>query len=150
MCKLILDDSRRLTGKSMVWDYPGAILDTFVSGIDKQQVVECWQQNIQTILQAVGWLKEKTSHRIFADGISFLLSAPLDCLYAATEINEAAWDLCCAKLQNKVMHESSKKLIERLKKLIHVESNPQLLNFISQAEAAKVPWLLDDDEITLG
>ena len=33
--KLTLDDSRRLTGKNLFMDQSGAILDAFVSGIDK-------------------------------------------------------------------------------------------------------------------
>ena len=150
MMNLTLDDSRRLTGKSFIWDYPGAIMDVFVSGIDKQRVVEHWQKQVNILLQAVGWEEQKTDYRIFDDGISFVISAPLDGLYAATEINEAAWKLCCAELEHMPLPESLDTIVELLNTAIAQESHPELLALVARAEAEDVPILVDDEEITLG
>ncbi len=160
--KLVVDDSRRLTGKGLDWDYTGAIMDCFVSGIDKQIVVDCWQKHIDTLLTAVGWELQHSQHRIFEDGISFLISAPMDTLYAATEINEAAWALCCDQLLGinsaKIRYESIKNdraiakddLVNHLKQLIADEENPTILSWMQQAANNNVPCLFDDDEISLG
>ncbi len=150
MINLTLDDSRRLTGKSFIWDYPGAIMDVLVSGMDKHQVADLWQKNVYNLLQAVGWEEEKTDYRIFAEGISFVISAPLDGLYAATEINEVAWKLCCAELEYAPLLESLDTIVEQLKTAIAQESHPELLALVARAEAEDVPILVDDEEISLG
>lgn len=150
MIKLELDDSRRLTGKSFIWDYPGAIMDVFVRGVDKQRVVEHWQKQVKSLLQAVGWGEEKIDYRIFDDGISFVISAPLDGLYAATEVNEAAWKLCCAELEHATLPESKDTIVGQLKTAIAEESHPELLALVARAKAEDVPLLVDDEEIALG
>ncbi|MEH6473774.1 MAG: hypothetical protein V7752_21340, partial [Halopseudomonas sp.] len=96
--QLTLDEGRRLTGKSLLWDHPGAIIDAFVEGIDKQQVVNQWQLNVRQLLDDLGWQVEQSCYRLFEDGISVAISAPLDALYAACDINETAWELTCAEL----------------------------------------------------
>ena len=95
---LTLDDCRRLTGKNLLWDKPGTILDAFVAGIDKQQVVDVWESHVVRLLVAINWKDEQTCYRIFEDGITLAISAPMDALYAACEINEAAWALTCDQL----------------------------------------------------
>jgi len=151
--KLVLDDSRRLTGKGLDWDYEGAILDAFVEGIDKQLVVDTWCIHIQQLLADVGWSQEKYHWRIFEDGVSLLLSAPLDALYAATEINELAWALTCQQLDpfaEKMDDLSVQQKQQEIQQQIQAESNPALLNLIQQAKLHQVDWLLDDDEFSLG
>ncbi len=150
MIQLTLDDSHRLTGKGLVWDHLGAIIDISVSGINKQTVVDCWQNHVRSILNSVGWQQQKITQRIFEDGVSFLISAPRDALYAATEINEAAWSLTCEELLNQPATESPTEMMTRLNALIQAEINPPLLTIIQRAEAEKVPFLVDDDEFSLG
>jgi cyanophycin synthetase len=152
MIKLELDDSRRLTGKSLLWDLPGAIIDVFVDNIDKQTVVDCWQRQVTRLLTAVNWPNEQVTHRIFEDGVSLALSAPLDALYAATEINEAAWSLTCDELLGhaKNVDHLCQVLVKSLVQLIDDEVNPKLLALINRAQAKGAPWLVDDDEFSLG
>lgn len=152
MIKLELDDSRRLTGKGLLWDLPGAVIDVFVHGIDKQKVVDCWQKHVEKLLNAVSWDHEKTTHRIFEDGVTLALSAPFDALYAATEINEAAWTLTCDELlghSTNVDHLCNV-LVKSLIQMIDDEVNPLLLALIEKAQSLNVPWLTDDDEFSLG
>ena len=78
MINIQLDDSRRLTGKSLLWDHPGAIIDGFVQGIDKATVVARWQDFAHQLLRAVAWPDEQTCARIFENGISVAISAPVD------------------------------------------------------------------------
>ena len=148
--KLELDDSRRLTGKGLDWDFCGAIMDCFITGIDKQIVVNCWQKQIDFLLPEVAWELEHTHTRIFEDGASFLISAPMDALYAATEINEAAWQLCCDELLGTTESPTKSSIVKNLKKSISEEVNPEILNWLHLAKINHVPCLVDDDEISLG
>ncbi|MDH3359514.1 MAG: Mur ligase family protein [Desulfobulbaceae bacterium] len=148
--KLKLDDSRRLTGKSLLMDKPGAIIDAFVDGISKEQVVAQWQSFAERLLNELGWEGEKTVSRIFEDGITVAISAPMDSLYAACELNETAWKFACAELTGTPPEEDFGAAVIRIRKEIDAEVNPALLNLINQAEQKKIPWLSDDDNFSLG
>ena len=149
--KLTLDDSRRLTGKNYFMDQSGAILDAFVSGVDKQEVVNTWLKNLQPFLEGVGWAESKCIYRIFEDGVSLGFSAPIDALYAATEINEAAWKMTSNSiLENDDKTTELSGLINSLNDSIKEERNPKLLELIDSAEDKNIAYLVDDDEFSLG
>jgi cyanophycin synthetase len=151
---LTLDDQRRLTGKSLLWNKSGAIIDAFVSGIDKQTVVDQWLIYVNQLLAAVDWQDESTCYRIFEDGISFAISAPMDALYASCDVNEAAWDFACSKILTGSISDNHQqemdKTVTRLKQMIAEEANPALLNLIDLAIKNHVDYLVDDDEFSLG
>lgn len=147
---LNLDDNRRLTGRNLLSDQPGAIIDAFVSGIDKSTVVTVWTTYVKQLLKAVNWSDEKTFFRIFEDGVSLAISAPLDALYAACDLNELAWQLACDELTQTSNEESSSAAINRLKKAIAEEVNPTLLELINQSTSKNIVYLVDDDEFSLG
>ncbi len=148
--KLELDDTRRLTGKSLLSDKPGAIIDAFVSGISKQRVVDGWLIFVRRILDELGWTTEETSHRIFENGISIAISAPMDALYSACEINESAWDFTCAEFLHKEPKETFNKAVIRIRQCIDDEINPELLNLTGLAKQKNTPCLSDDDSFSLG
>ncbi|MFT4925622.1 MAG: cyanophycin synthetase [Phenylobacterium sp.] len=153
MIKLELDDCRRLTGKGLLWDHPGAIIDVFVDGIDKNTVLECWQKHLARLLAVLGWSSETTISRIFEDGVTLAMSAPFDALYAATEVLEAAWNLTCEELAGETPLDSPTRLdslSKTLDNMIQDEVNPKLLALINEAQSRNAPWLTDDDEFSLG
>lgn len=149
--KLTLDDSRRLTGKNLFIDQSGAVLDGFISGIEKQIVVDTWLESLRPLLEGVGWSETECFYRIFEDGISLGFAAPIDALYAATDINEAAWETT----RNFILNEESdnthlSELLNSLKDSISNEQNPLLLNLIKIATEKQIAYLVDDDEFSLG
>ena len=100
--KLELTDSRRLTGANLFWDRPGAIIDAVVDAAP-DALVRRWEKHVRVLLDAVGHANEATCHRVFDGGVSLLISAPIDALYAMCELNEVAWaraasDLCTAPM----------------------------------------------------
>ncbi|WP_022952023.1 Mur ligase family protein [Leucothrix mucor] len=147
-----LDDSRRLTGKNFFMDRPGAVIDAFVEGVDKQQVVDVWLAQLAPLLSAVDWQAEQRIYRIFEDGVSLGFSAPMDALYAATEINEAAWALTVEQLLNSktVSEITLTELSKTLLNTLEAERNPKLLAIMQAAEQHKVDCLVDDDFVSLG
>ena len=40
--QLVMDDCRRLTGPSLVWDKTGAILDVLIDDMEMDAVLDCW------------------------------------------------------------------------------------------------------------
>ena len=89
-------DSRRLTGPGLIWDRPAAVLDIRLSVEEADKLIPAWQENILTILSRLGLVDETIKVRMFPDGASLAVSAPVDSLYTATEINEWAWAASCA------------------------------------------------------
>ncbi len=148
MIRLQIDDSRRLTGKNLLSEHPGAILDAFVGGVDRQKVIDCWKNHVQELLNAVGWGEQQTFSRKYQGGISVMVTAPMDGLYAATERNETAWRQ--VQLALGVEPDMPPLSVAELLEKINEEANPALLELIARAKDHGVPWLADDDEFSLG
>ncbi len=84
-------DARRLTGPSLLWSKPGSILDVLCTADEANDLIPVWQKHVRRMLDAVGWGDEQTCQWPLSGGISLAFSAPIDALYAASEINEWAW-----------------------------------------------------------
>ena len=84
-------DARRLTGPSLLWNKPGTILDVRCSVEEAGKLIPFWEGKIRKMLAAVGWDKQATTSWPLSEGVSLAFSAPIDALYAASEINEWAW-----------------------------------------------------------
>jgi UDP-N-acetylmuramyl tripeptide synthase len=110
--------------------------------------------------------------RVHADGASLAVAAPVDQLFTATELNE--WALAAtllardparwADLETAMIREAAESAtppaippvlddaaaMTRLKHLSQMEARPDLLALIDAANARDLPWLLDEDVLTLG
>src|SRR6476661_4124525 len=95
----VIQDSRRLTGAGLVLDRPGAVLDVRLDEPERSRAIAAWQRSARTLLDALGWKGETLAVRTFDGGASVALSAPLDSLYAATDVNELAWETAMAELR---------------------------------------------------
>src|SRR5882672_6274099 len=93
-------DSRRLTGPSLLLDRPGAILDVQVDEPARDQAIAAWRAAAHRLLDAVHWSAETLAVRPFTGGASLALTAPIDALLAATDLNEAAWEMATAELDS--------------------------------------------------
>ncbi|MCB1032913.1 MAG: Mur ligase [Acidobacteria bacterium] len=145
-------DSRRLTGPNILWNRPGAVLDVALDlGTHAGPIVAGWEDAARPMLVAVGWGKEKLTSRTFRGGVSLALSAPVDALYAATEVNEWAWEAASQKLTGGgEPEESFEAAAERLRSAISEESNPPLLNLAAAAGRHGVTFLSDDESASVG
>ena len=149
-------DSRRLTGPNRFWDLPGAVIDLQPAGKgepapadDAARFVEAWSCWARRMLDAVGWASQKTTHRVFENGTSVVLSAPIDALYAATEINE--WAVAAALLELAGESEPDlERASERLRETIEEECNPALLELSEVAARKGMLFLSDDDFASVG
>ena len=142
-------DSRRLTGPNLILDRAGAVLDVALDPAERETVPAIWERQARRILDAVGWAEQETRVHLFPTGASLVLSAPIDALYAATEINEWAWT--AAETMARGWEEPSvAEAAERLREEIERERNPALLALRGAALAHGVTFLSDDDHVSVG
>jgi cyanophycin synthetase len=142
-------DSRRLTGPNLIQDRAGAVLDVALAAGERETVPALWERQARRILDAVGWPEQETRVRLFPNGASLALSAPIDALYAATEVNEWAWtaaETVARGWEEPAVTEAA----ERLREEIARESNPALLALRDAALAQGVAFLADDDHASVG
>ncbi|MDP6937816.1 MAG: Mur ligase, partial [Planctomycetota bacterium] len=142
-------DSRRLPGPNLLWPRPGAVIDVAVEEAERAGLLAAWERQARCILDAVGWQTQDTCVRSFEGGASLAISAPLDALYAATEVNEWALESACASLVGEPVPDSSA-AAERLRQIISEETRPRLLALRREAEDHGVSFLSDDDQVSVG
>ena len=141
-------DSHRLTGPHLLGDRPGAALDVAIEG-DLEPAVDRWRREARRLLDLVGWEGEEIAARTFAGGASLVLTAPIDGLYAATEVNEAAWEAALAALGGTPPPDESL-VAARLREAIVREHDPRLRALRDAARAREVTFLADDDLVSVG
>ncbi len=101
------------------------------------------------MLDAVGWPDEILAVRAYAGGASLALSAPPDALYAATDLNEWAWEEALAEVRDtpRSLFASAAK---RLRDAIALERNPRLLALRAAARERGLTFLSDTDFASAG
>lgn len=142
-------DARRLTGPNLLWDKPGSILDLRCAPEEVDAVVEVWSAAVRRMLDAVDWGDQALCSRPLIGGVSLAFSAPIDALYAATEINEYAW----AVVESAASGEPEPDFEEsanRIRGEIAAEINPPLLDLAAAARGRGVSFLWDDDHVSVG
>lgn len=141
-------DSRRLTGPGLLLDCPGAALEIKMDGPERERAIAQWRAAARRMLDAVGWEAERLAVRTYSGGASLALSAPPDALYAATEVNEWAWqEAADAPGESRPAYEAA---ADRLRDTIAAERNPRLLALRSVARARGLTFLSDADTVSVG
>lgn len=144
-----IEESRRLTGPNLFTTAPGAICDVIVASEHRLTLVKAWHDHARLLLDALGWQASVCFDRTHDTGVSLMLTAPIDCLYAATDVNEAAFERARCELEGADMPDISASL-GALAALIAEERNPALLALQSAAEQHNAPFLVDDDDVSIG
>lgn len=140
-------DSRRLTGPNLLLDRPGAVIEVALEP-DEAMAVAAWEEQARRMLDAVGWSGETIAARTFPGGASLAISAPIDALYAATEVNEWAWAAAEASFRGEEPDLAAGR--EALVKSIAGEANPALLGLRDAAAARGVAFLSDSRLVSVG
>jgi cyanophycin synthetase len=142
-------DSRRLTGPNLLLDGAGAALEVSLAPEEAEAAVAAWRDNVRRLLAAVGWPDEEIAVRRFSGGASLAISAPIDSLYSATEVNEQAWTAAQAAVTGGLAPNLSE-TTDELRAWISQEANPALLSLRDAAAAHAVSFLWDDDQVSVG
>jgi len=147
--QLVVDSCRRLTGPSLVWSEPGAILDVLITDMDMKRVLDCWYRQVEQLLGEVGWVDPQLTHRQFENGYNLLLAAPIDQLYSAVLALETAWYFCACELLDQPV-ESRAALLDEIRQQMRQEKNAALIEIEKAAADYGVDFLVDDEMISLG
>jgi len=142
-------DARRLTGPSLLFDGPGAILDVLCSEDEARRLIPVWRKHVERMLSQVGWEGCEFQSLLLSGGVSLGFTAPVDALYAASEINEWAYAACDAEL-NGTEQADFDEAVAKTRTAIAAEANPDLMKLESMATEHGVTFLWDDDEASLG
>ena len=142
-------DSRRLTGAGLVLDGPGAVLDLRLEESERDAAVSAWTRAARRLLEAVGWENEPTVSRPFPGGVSLAVGAPLDGLYAATELNERAWATATAELEGRRPPDFRGDVASLLNEIAN-ERNPDLVALSLAARGHGVTFLSGEDLVSAG
>jgi cyanophycin synthetase len=142
-------DSRRLTGPNLMLHGPGAVLEVRLEPGELGPAVAAWQVAVRQLLESVGWPNQQLASRPFEGGVSLAVSAPIDALYAATELNERAWAAAAAQLKGHKAPRLSGAVAALLDD-IQSQRNPPLLSLYSEARSRGLTFLLGEDLVSVG
>ncbi|WP_420454622.1 glutamate ligase domain-containing protein [Rubrivirga sp.] len=142
-------DSRRQTGAGFLLDGPGAALEALVPEAQCDAAADAWRRHARTLCDALGWTDAPLAVRRFPRGLSVALGAPVDRLYTAAEVNEAAWERARAEVEGRDLPDLEA-TVARLRDEAEREADPPLAALIAAAESRGVPLVWDDDAITVG
>lgn len=148
-----LVDSRRLTGPNLHDLAPGAVAELRFGPEERPAAfITRWREALAQGLRVLGW-QSRTHARRFTDtagreGAELMFTAAVDRLYAATELNE--WAIAEAGRAGQGAPDLD--ALEAVAAAAEREQGERrgALELIARAEAEGAPWLIDDEELTLG
>lgn len=153
------EDSRRLTGSNLYFDGPGAALETQGPARSDPAVLARWRGNIADARDALHWAEGEIVVRVHASGASLAFVAPIDRLYAATEVAEWAWTEAAGEIVQQVLaphapghaaYWDRNSALRTLRALADAEANPALIDLLEQARAHGLPAHSDDEALSIG
>ena len=143
-------DARRLTGPSLVFDGPACILDVACTPDEADTLVPVWADNVGRMLEALEWPSAEFAFVKLQGGISMAFTAPIDQLYAGSEINEWAWAASAFELGATSDEPDFDEALEALRKSSDEEANVELMWLIDEAAVQGKTLLWDDDFVSIG
>jgi UDP-N-acetylmuramyl tripeptide synthase len=143
-------DARRLTGPSLLFEQPGAILDVSCSDDEAGRLAPAWEKHARRMLALLG-LNEAHEFRSLRllGGVSLGFTAPIDALYAAVAVSEYAFAAACAELDGTEPADFDTALAG-IRETLAGETNPALLALAAAARQHGVTLLWDDEQVSLG
>ncbi len=144
-----LTDVRRLTGKNLILDGPGAVGEAQLDAGRGGLAVALWRRYMRAMLEAIGWQQEVVRVRSYTGGASLAVSAPLDGLYVATDLIEWAWGATTAVLEGKPAGDLETAAAE-FRAAIAKEASPQLIALAAAAAEKGTVLLVGEDQVSLG
>jgi cyanophycin synthetase len=145
-------DSRRLRGPNLQTREPCAVAEVALEeGETAGAAVAAWKRSAARMCRALGWKvgDETLIARPFPGGLALALVAPVDALFEATEVNEWAVKAASDRLARRAPLPFARSKRE-LARSVERHANPRLVALRKAALRRDVPFLWDDDQVTLG
>ena len=138
-------DARRLTGPSLLFDRPAAVLDVAADEAELAAFVPRWEAAVRRMLEEFDWPEPEFRSLSLTGGASLAFTVPIDALYAASAINE--WAYAEAAGGDAADYAAG---LAQAREAYADERNADLLALETAAGGRGVPFLWDDDEASLG
>lgn len=149
------EDSRRLIGPNRHFADCGAVLETVVDAPLSAVTVQAWRDAVARACVWLGLPTVLSDARLTPRGASLAISAPIDQLFTATEVNEWAWqrvsgshDGFHAPGHAAPCDEGS--AIETLQRYAAGERHPALRSLAHAAKQHGLCLYADDDVVSIG
>ena len=142
-------DSRRLTGPNLVSPGPAALLDVACPDDAADRLAAAWGARIEDLFEALGRRVPRRCTRDWPGGISLAFTAPIDALYASTDLAEWALDAALRDLRGERV-EGRAEALRAAHAALAAEANPALLALEAEARRRDVAFLWDDDAVSVG
>jgi cyanophycin synthetase len=144
-----LTDVRRLTGASLILDRPGAVGEAVeLPKAASEPVLTLWRSCAHSLLDAVGWGAESIAVRPYPGGASLAVTAPIDGLYAATDLIEHAWEMTQAMHDGGTADQDA--IIADLMRGIKRDADPKIVALARAAEESGATFLVGEDQVSIG
>jgi UDP-N-acetylmuramyl tripeptide synthase len=125
------------------------VLEVTFATADGERLVAAWERHLRDLLGLLRWPEGEVAAVPWPGGASLAFAAPPDVLYAATEINEWAWDAGVAELGGGDV-ESLVDAARRLGEAVAAERNPALIHLLQAARDHGAAALWDDEVVSVG
>lgn len=146
MAEDLFEESRRLTGANVFIDGTGAALETARGLSVDDAALGRWRDNVVAVRAALGWPAGEVFVRRHRSGVSLAFAAPPDQLYAAASANEWAW----TDAARPDPADARDAAIAALATAARDEARPALRALALAAAAHGLPFLADDDMVSIG
>lgn len=144
-----LVDSRRLTGRTILLDGPGAVIETRPPPEHATLLGARWRREVRRFAEALGWGEVERHSRWFAPTLHCALAAPIDQLLVATYVAEWAWELAITAVTEHEVPRRSR-ILARLQRRRDQAANPALVAFRERALAEGAQLLIGDGDLSVG
>lgn len=158
---LYFDDSRRLTGPNLFFAETGAVLEARGPASHTTAAHQQWRHYVEHLAVALGWHTTLCIARDHKTGTSLVVSAPLDQLFTATEVNEWAWETATAELHPELSISNAfngapndidnvQAAVSRLRANAARERSDHLTALVARAGAGGLDFFPDEETLSVG
>ena len=144
-----LVDTRRATGRTILMDGPGALMEAAPPPEIASNLATRWRREVRKLAAALGWTATQVNTLWFAPSLHLGLTAPIDQLMLATYVAEWGYELA---LSGVIEHEVPRRsrIIARLKRRRGGMANPALDLLYRRAAKERAQTLLGEGDISVG
>lgn len=127
----------------------GAVLDVACADHECTALLLAWRTEVLELVARLGWRDVETIVRPHPGGAQCFLSAPIDALLTATEVNEQAWHAAECVVEGRTPPDR-RDVAARLKVHLQHEARPLLPALQQAARAHGVTFTFDDESASIG
>ncbi len=144
-----LIDTRRATGRTILMDDPGAIMEAAPPAEIATHLATRWRREARRLAAGLGWSDAKVNTIWFAPSLHLGLTAPVDQLMVATYVAEWAYELALSGLMEHEVPRRSR-ILARLARRRDSSANPALDQLYRRAGRERAQILLGEGDVSVG